>query len=65
MWGYLIAMQLLFVSSALEVLKWNPIIQLNNPGKKSGIIIVLSIYLLHLLSGVYYFTNILIGRNYF
>ncbi|HVV68953.1 MAG TPA: hypothetical protein VHE99_08000 [Gammaproteobacteria bacterium] len=63
-WGYLIVLQLLFVFSFIEFVKWVKTAKSQNILVKSEIGLVSIIFALHLFSGIYYFSRIVLLNNF-
>jgi hypothetical protein len=63
-WGYQISLQIVFVYSMVELLRWLKIFDGRNLWEKIKVIIASVVFSLHLISGVWYFGKILAGKSY-
>lgn len=64
-WGYLIALDLLFVFSFIELLNWLNNSELKNRLESTTLGFVCVLFSLHLTSGIYYLLQIFTTNNYY
>jgi hypothetical protein len=64
-WGYLTAMQILFVFSLAEFLRWLQLVEPANAANRIKTLVVSCVFSLHLISGTLYFARMLSGGTFF